>query len=202
MSKRKDSSATDIHDKDSAQVQSASDHSAEAETLAFTESANEQSTPSESAGLDVEHLQEQLRDAENRVIRGQAELDNIRKRMRREMEDRLKFASEALMKDVLQVADNLQLAILSAKENNESSGLLSGVQMVVDLLESILTKHGCQKIDAAGKPFDPNLHEAVQMQPNEEFPANHVSLEVRPGYMLHERVIRPTQVFVSTGKPE
>jgi len=151
---------------------------------------------------EVEELRQQLQDAENRVIRGQAELDNFRKRMRREMEEREKFASESLVKDLLQVADNLQLAIQSAKEKHESGGLLDGVQMVVDLLNGVLAKHHCQQIDALGKPFDPNLHEAVQMQPDAEIPANHVSLEVRSGYTLHDRVIRPPQVFVSTGKPE
>ena len=202
MSKRKDNSTADINDNESAELESVGENSAEAETLAFTEQASEQTSPDEPATLVVEQLQQKLQDAENRVIRGQAELDNIRKRMRREMEDRLKFASEALMKDVLQVADNLQLAILSAEENSEGSGLLAGVQMVVDLLDSVLAKHDCQKIEAVGKPFDPNLHEAVQMQPNEEVPANHVSLEIRPGYTLHDRVIRPTQVFVSTGKSD
>ena len=74
--------------------------------------------------------------------------------------------------------------------------------MVSNQLSETLEKHGCQKMDALGKTFDPNLHEAIQMQPSAEYEANSVSWVARTGYQYHDRVLRTAQVFVSTGAPE
>jgi molecular chaperone GrpE len=149
-------------------------------------------------------LQRQLREAEDRSMRAQAELDNFRKRTRREMDDRERFAVLPLISDLLPVVDHLDLALQAASTEQDaaqedSSGLIEGVRIVRQQLADVLQKYNCQPIQSTGQPFDPNRHEAVQMQPNDEIPANHVSLEVRSGYMLHDRVIRPSQVFVSTG---
>ena len=77
--------------------------------------------------------------------------------------------------------------------------LNDGVKLVTQQITATLEKHGCKKIAATGEAFDPNLHQALQMQPSEEFDANTVMQDLRPGFQLHDRVLRPSQVFVSTG---
>lgn len=150
---------------------------------------------------DVDTLKRLLAEKEDQLLRSAAETENVRKRGRRETEEARKYASAALLGDLLNVLDDLNRALDSAEENQEVEGLLAGVKMVASQLETVLEKHDCRKIDALGQPFDPNLHEAIQMQPSEKFDANHVSLEARTGYQYHDRVLRTSQVFVSTGNP-
>ena len=140
-----------------------------------------------------------LIEANEKVLRIQAELDNFRKRARRELDDSLKYAQLPLARDLLMVLDNLNLALNAAADNDAASGLAEGVKMVADQLINALNNHQIYAIEAVGHPFDPNQHEAIQMESSEEYDANTVSREVRSGYRLHDRVIRPAQVFVSTG---
>jgi len=144
-------------------------------------------------------IQEQLDEAEKKHLLAVAELDNFRKRSRVATQEQIRYASLPLMSEMLEALDNLQRAIDTAEGEASQSGLLEGVNMVASQILSILENHGCRKIEAIGKPFDPNLHQAVQMQTSDTYPANTVMMELRPGYQLHDRVIRPSQVFVSTG---
>ena len=144
-------------------------------------------------------LTSQLADAKKRELLNVADMENFRKRTRQNTQEQLRYASLPVMNDVLEAADNLQRAVGSAESDADSGSLLEGVKMVAQQISSILEKHGCQKIETVGQPFDPNCHEAVQMQASDEFPANTVMLEVRTGFKLHDRVIRTAQVFVSTG---
>ena len=144
-------------------------------------------------------LQEQLNEAEKKYLMAVAELDNFRKRSRLSTQEQIRYASLPLMSEMLESIDNLQRAIDAAEDDPTGSGLLEGVKMVAGQLLTILENHGCKKIESVGKPFDPNLHQAVQMQTSDAFDANTVMMELRPGYQLHDRVIRPSQVFVSTG---
>ena len=104
------------------------------------------------------------------------------------------------MSELLEAVDNLNRAIESAATDSANDGLLQGVKMVSDHILNILKNNHCQPIECVGEPFDPNFHQAVQMQPSNEYPANTVMQELRTGYRLHDRVIRPSQVFVSTGQ--
>ena len=144
-------------------------------------------------------MQEQLDEAEKKHLLAVAELENFRKRSRMATQEQIRYASLPLMSEMLESLDNLQRAIDAAEGEGSQTGLLEGVKMVASQILSNLENHGCKKIDAIGKPFDPNLHQAVQMQASDTYPANTVMLELRPGYQLHDRVIRPSQVFVSTG---
>ena len=145
-------------------------------------------------------LQQQVADKEDQLLRAAAEIENVRKRGRREIEETRKYASSGLLMDLLTVVDDLNRAVEAAEANEESSGLLAGVKMVSSQLESVLEKNHCRRIVALGEPFDPNLHEAIQMQPSDQYEANLVSLEARTGFQLHDRVLRTAQVFVSTGQ--
>jgi molecular chaperone GrpE len=143
-------------------------------------------------------LEEQLADAEQRLLRGQAELENYRKRSQREMAEQRRYAVLPLARDLFNVIDNLQRAIQAAVEAEESEGLVSGVQMVVDQLATILGQYDCLLIETEGQEFDPNLHEAIGQVPSDKSPAGTILQVTQVGYRMHDRVVRPSQVLVAT----
>ena len=147
----------------------------------------------------VESLQAELADAEKRVLMAHADLDNFRRRTRRDQQDSLKYATLPMMGQILEALDNFDRAMEAHEQDPSGAGLLDGVKMVAQQISDILTEKGCKKIEAVGQPFDPNKHQAMQMQPSDEYEANIVMMDLRPGFELHDRVIRPSQVFVSTG---
>jgi molecular chaperone GrpE len=147
-------------------------------------------------------LESQLKEANERTLRVQAELENYRKRAQRELADERRYAVVPLVRDLLAVVDNLQRAIdAAAKTPGDPSGMLEGVKMVEGQLTAILKQHGCEPISTVGTPFDPNQHQAIAQEPSNEHPAGTVTRATQVGYKLHDRVIRPAQVFVSTGTP-
>ena len=135
-------------------------------------------------------------------MRCQAELDNYRKRAAREMEDHVRYANIGLIRDLLPVLDNIQRAIEAAEKSTDGSGLLDGVKLVAQQLHGMLEQHHCVKIEALHAPFDPHLHHAILQQPAHEHPANTVIMVTQDGYQLHDRVVRPSQVIVSTNSTE
>ena len=155
------------------------------------------------AELDVESqpsdLEAELAEAQGRALRAQAELENFRKRSRREMEESKRYATIPLIRDLLPVIDNLDRALQAAEKDDAASGLQEGVQMVAQQLQTVLAQHNCVPIEAEGQPFDPMFHEAIQELPHDEVPRGHVAMVHQIGYRLHDRVIRPSQVIVSRG---
>ena len=147
----------------------------------------------------ADQLRIELADAEKRALIAAADLENYRKRANKQIQDQVKYASIGMMGELLEVVDNLNRAVEAAEKEDGSSALMQGVKMVSEQILNTLKSNHCEPIDAVGQPFDPNFHEAVQMQPSDEFGANTVMMEIRRGYKLHDRVIRPAQVFVSTG---
>ena len=150
----------------------------------------------------IVRLQSQLEEANNRLLRSQAELDNFRKRSRREMEDQRLYAQLPMASDLLAVVDNLERAIEATGQAEETSlqGLKEGVVLVMDQLKSILQRHHCQRIEVnLGDAFDPNCHEAISQQPSEDYPTGTVLHVTQSGYQLRDRIVRPVQVVVSTG---
>lgn len=145
-------------------------------------------------------LLEKLRVAEAEVLRSRAEMENYRKRMQRDADQQLKFANVPIVRDLVDVIDNLNRAIEAARaDETNAKALIDGVQMVMQQFNDALAKHGCKPIQAVGTTFDPNIHQAIAQMPSQEVPAGTVAMEVAVGYMLHDRVIRPAQVIVSTG---
>lgn len=153
----------------------------------------------------VAQLAAEANEAKDRALRAQAELDNVRKRLRKEMEDERRYAAMPLVTDLLPVVDNIGRAVAAAEKNAaksaETSGLLEGVKLVAQQLEGVLARHHTVKIDALGKPFDPNVHAAIMQQPTDEYPPGTVVMVAQEGYQLHDRVVRPTQVIVSSSPP-
>ena len=152
-------------------------------------------------GVTADQLKQELAAAVERALRAQAELENFRKRIYRDTEQQLKYAAIGLLKDVLEVGDNLQRAIEAANVSDPTGSVAQGIQMVQSQLQAVLVKHRCQPIEALGKTFDPNYHEALTQLPSSVQPAGNILQELRKGYMLHERVVRPSQVILSAGAP-
>ena len=172
------------------------------ETLDNTDAGNADDQP-EPAAEEVDEataLRSKLAEMEKLALRYQADLENFRKRSRAQVQGQLKYASLPLITQILEAVDNLNRATeVANNESADAAGIVEGVKMVSQQLSNILEQQGCKRIEAVGKPFDPNCHQAVQMQPSDEFESNTVMTEVRAGFMLHDRVVRPAQVFVSTG---
>ena len=167
------------------------------------------SMPAEETRTENSSLEEQLQAAiaeresnYEQFKRAQAELDNYRKRVQKEHEQIRLYQTLPLIRDQLPGLDNLQRAIQAAQKSGNVDELVQGVQMVAAQFEDILAKHSVQPIEAVGQPFDPNLHEAVQQMPSADQPAMTVLDEVERGYVLHDRVIRPSKVIVSCALPE
>jgi len=151
---------------------------------------------------EIDRLHADLEEAKDRALRSQAELENYRKRVARQMEEERRYANVSLIRDLLPVWDNMGRAIEAAEKTHETASLLEGFKMVAAQLETVLERHHCVKIDALEKPFDPNLHDAICQQPSDEHPVNTVLQVTQTGFRLHDRVIRPSQVIVSTAVPQ
>lgn len=170
----------------------------------IADDAAAQAEPSELESPDVIDMADsvdlavELEAANDRLLRSQAELENFRKRTRRELDDQRRFANLPLLGDLLPVLDNLDRA---AEQTDSTTGLLAGVKMVSSQMLSILMQHGCRPIEADGVAFDPNLHEAIGKEPSAASAEGIVTRVTRVGYQLHDRVVRPPQVFISSGPP-
>ena len=135
----------------------------------------------------------------DRTLRLQAEMQNLRNRTAREIADEHRYGAMPVLKDLLPVVDNIDRAIEAAEQQAEDSGLLEGFKLVRQQLIGVLQQHNCQPIEALGELFDPQVHEAILKQPSEDHPADHVMMVTQQGYQLHDRVVRPSQVIVSSG---
>ncbi len=175
-------------------------------TVGDSEVRGEEGQPADQYFADdarVAELERKLKEAETEVLKSHAEVENFRKRLQRDAEQQLRYANMPLVRDILDVIDNLKRATDAASGDQASpSALLDGVKMVTQQLANVLTKFACKPIESVGKPFDPNFHEAITQMPSATVPAGSVVQEVAVGYLLHDRVIRPSQVIVSTGSPQ
>lgn len=184
--------------------ETAQDHQAADEAVdeAF-DAIVDQESPSQQAEAKEGESAETLLDMEkDRVLRLQAEMENLRNRTAREIAESRRYAAIPLVRDLLPVVDNIERAIEAAQQSEEPTTLLEGFQLVHQQILNVLQQHHCQPIKALGEPFDPQFHDAILQQPNEEIPANHIATVTQVGYLLHDRVVRPAQVIISTGPAE
>lgn len=131
-------------------------------------------------------------------VRERADTENFKKRMQREKAEALRFANEGLVRDLLPVIDNLERAVDHADLGGNGQPLIEGVRLVLQNALEVLQRHGVGRIEAAGRPFDPSRHEAVVQVPDRRREPNHVVEQYEPGYTLHDRLIRPAKVSVSS----
>jgi molecular chaperone GrpE len=136
----------------------------------------------------------------NRYLRTAAELENVRKRAERDVENAHKFAVERFAKELLQVCDSLEMGIAAGGEAG-ADALLEGSNATLKQLESTLQRFGVERVDPLGEPFDPALHEAMTMQPSPDAEPGSVLTVFQKGYTLNGRLLRPARVVVAAEPP-
>ncbi|MFJ5758076.1 nucleotide exchange factor GrpE [Neobacillus sp. NPDC093182] len=146
---------------------------------------------------EIQNLTSKLEEADNRYLRLQADFDNFRRRTRLDIEAGEKYKAQKLVTELLPTLDNFERALQIEADNEQTRSLLQGMEMVYRSLVDALKKEGVEPIEAVGKEFDPNFHQAVMQGEDENFGSNIVSAEFQKGYMLKDRVIRPSMVKVN-----
>ena len=171
---------------------------AEAEEEAATASPEEQS---------VEQLVKQLEAARakadehwDQLVRTQAQMDNLSKRHQRELENAHKYGLDKFVGELLGVWDSLELGHAAAQDENvDVTRLLEGTELTLKMMSDAMSKLGVEQVDPMNQPFNPELHQAMSMQPRDDVPANTVVAVVQKGYTLNGRLVRPAMVMVSQG---
>ena len=150
----------------------------------------------------LEELKEKAAKADEhwqRLLRTSADFDNFKKRAAREKQDAIKFANEGLLQKLIPVLDNFDMALSAAQAApaDASESLQTGISMIYQQLKNAASEAGLEEVDAAGKIFDPNLHEAVSQKESADTPEGSVLQQLRKGYKLRERLLRPASVVVA-----
>jgi molecular chaperone GrpE len=153
--------------------------------------------PNDEQQQEIQILKAKLEEADNRYLRLQADFDNFRRRTRLDQEASEKYRAQKLITDLLPALDNFERAIQMEAENEHTKGLLQGMDMVYRGLLEALKKEGVEVIEAVGKEFDPHLHQAVMQGEDGNYGSNIVTAEFQKGYLLKDRVIRPSMVQVN-----
>lgn len=164
--------------------------------------------PLEEAIARVQELEEQLKtqieEAANKeqdiLLRSRAEIENLRRRTEQDVEKAHKFALEKFSKDILNTIDNLERALATPanKEDESVKALFDGVELTLKELVSTVGRFGVEAVGVVGEAFNPDLHQAISMQPAEGFESNQISVVLQKGYTLNGRVIRPAMVMVAS----
>ncbi len=145
--------------------------------------------------------QEEIAQLKDQMLRVQADAQNVRRRAEQDVEKAHKFGQEKFSRELLSVLDNLERALAATPESEETLALREGVDMTLQGFLSTLTKFNVEAIDPQGEAFNPEFHQAMAMQENEEFAPNTVMAVMQKGYSLHGRLLRPAMVMVSKGAP-
>lgn len=158
--------------------------------------------PASTPADQIAALQAERDDYKDRMLRIAADFENWKKRARKAETDAVTEARERVLKDMLEVVDNLERAVgMQAGGNGAADGsaVLKGVDLVLRVLKQKLERHDVKAFDAAGQPFDPRVHEAISRVASADVPAGSVAVELQKGYRVGERLLRPALVSVSSG---
>ena len=134
-----------------------------------------------------------------RLLRTTADFENFKKRAAREKQEAIKYANEGLLQKLVPVLENLDMALAATQDVRPEAGqsLQAGVNMICQQLKSVLAEAGLEELDALGKPFDPNLHEALMQKETPDVPEGQVVQQLRKGYKFRDRLMRPASVVVA-----
>jgi molecular chaperone GrpE len=148
--------------------------------------------------IDAEARAAQARDAQ---LRATADLENVRRRLERDFQNSQKYANENLLRELLGVADSLELGLKAAESAGDTQAqakaLVEGKQLTYKQLMAVLEKQGVRQLDPQGQAFNPDQHQAMSMVESDRVPANHVLEVMQKGYKLHDRLLRPATVVVA-----
>jgi molecular chaperone GrpE len=161
-------------------------------------------TPVENEATEQEAMGQLQADVEkfrDLAMRAAADLDNYRKRAAREKDDAIQYANAKLLERLLPVVDNFELGLAEARKTGgaAATALVTGMEMVFKQLQDFLTDHGVKTVDAVGQPFDPHVHDALSQEASADVPEGQVIRQLRKGYKLKDRLLRPANVVVSKG---
>jgi len=145
----------------------------------------------------IEEIQKSVQENFDLYLRSQAEMENIKKRFQKEKEDLIKYSNESLIKQLLQVVDSLEKGVAHSQDENSVDALREGLELTLKGLLDTLKKAGIETVEALGETFDPNYHEAVLEQEDENVESGKIVQEFQKGYVLNNRLIRPAMVIVS-----
>jgi molecular chaperone GrpE len=155
--------------------------------------------PPETAEERIASLIAERDEIKDRMLRIAADFENSKKRSRKEQTDAVAQAREALLRDMLDVVDNLERATTQTGGAVDGAAVLKGVNLVLRQFQQKLERHDVKPFESAGQPFDPRVHEAISQVENAGVPAGNVAVELQKGYKIGERLLRPAMVSVSTG---
>jgi len=158
-------------------------------------------TQPEEEPCEEERLKEQIEELEDKHLRLAAEFDNYKKRMERQYEETMRSANDRVLLELLEVVDNFERALHHENDNTDFETFRQGMELIFSQITALLRKYDTMPIEALGKPFDPNLHEAVMPIESEDYPEGVVAIEMSKGYLQGDRVLRHSKVGVSKGKP-
>ena len=150
----------------------------------------------------IQDLERQLAEQKDRMLRAMAEADNIRRRAQRDAEDRIRYANEALVRELIPILDNFDRALVSARAAGGAETVLAGVELIQRELLRVLERAGLSRYSAVGQPFDPTRHEAIARVVSVDAAPDTVVSETAPGYALQGRVVRPALVAVAAAPDE
>ncbi|MBI4081447.1 MAG: nucleotide exchange factor GrpE [Candidatus Lambdaproteobacteria bacterium] len=153
---------------------------------------------------ELEQVQAALQERQDQYLRVQAEFENYKKRFQKEQAEAARYVNLPLLRDLASIMDNMERAVSHAEgpEGQELASFLKGIELVIKQLGDTFEKYGMTRIKTVGAPFDPRRQEAVSVAENDAVPENHVVEEYQPGYVLHERVVRPAMVVVAKRSSE
>jgi molecular chaperone GrpE len=166
-----------------------------------TEEQVAEQTVEEALQAELAAAQDEIIQLKDQMLRVQADAQNVRRRAEQDVEKAHKFGQEKFSRELLAVLDNLERALAATPESEETVALREGVDMTLQGFLSTLTKFNVEAIDPQGEAFNPEFHQAMAMQENEEFAPNTVMAVMQKGYSLHGRLLRPAMVMVSKGAP-
>jgi molecular chaperone GrpE len=175
------------------------DQPLESETGDLNNADNETSLKEMQARFEAK--EEEAKEAYDRLLRVTADFENYKKRSSREMDEFKKYANQSLLKEMLSVVDNLELAITSSNDGKKADQtLIEGLNLTLNEILRVFEKFNVTPIEAQGKTFDPAYHEAVMREETDDYPENTVISEFQKGYLIHDRLLRPAMVVVAVPK--
>lgn len=150
---------------------------------------------------ELEDLRSKEAETRDQLLRARAELENLRKRTARDVEDSRKFALQNFVRELLPVKDSLETGLRtgSIETSGNAASLMQGIRLTLKLWQEALAREGVEELDPLGQPFDPDLHEALTTRHSLDAPPNTVLEVMQKGYLLNGRLIRPARVIVATG---
>ena len=180
-------------------IASQEDKADEAAPVAQDAAADDAAAAAEGDGAadGIDAKEKELKETYDRLLRTTAEFENYKKRMAREMDEFRKYANQSLLREMLSIVDHIELALQAAGAAGSEKTIADGLGLTLKELTRILEKFNVTAVESTGRPFNPEVHEAILREPSESLPENSVVREMQKGYMINGRLLRPALVVVA-----